>query len=176
MAQQPGKVSQAQLDAWLNQPEIPDFAVLPHSDALTKVDEARAAWLGGKSTLAELPAAQWNVHEWQQFLDGMPASATLEQIKALDARYKLSQTPNAIIASAWFHVAIAHGDQAVLPAVRRYLGSVGRMRLVKPLYRELCKTPAGKAFAEQTYAKAKAGYNPLTQQSVERVLKGEGGG
>ncbi len=176
MAQQPGKVTQAQLDAWLNQPEIPDFAVLPHSDALSKVDEQRDAWLTGKSTLDALPAAQWNVHEWQHFFDGMPATATLQQIQALDARYKLSRTHNAIIASAWFRVAIAHGDQAVLPAVQHYLGSVGRMRLIGPLYRELIKTPQGKVFAEQTYAKVKAGYNPIAQQAAERILKGESGG
>jgi len=176
MAQQPGKITQAQVDAWLYQPEIPDFAVLPHSDALSKVDEEREAWLSGKSGLDALPAAQWNVHEWQQFFDNMPASATLEQIQALDARYKLTLTHNAIIASAWFRVAIAHGDKTVLPAVRRYLGSVGRMRLISPLYRELIKTPEGRAYAEQTYAKVKAGYNPIAQQAVERVLKGQTGG
>jgi len=176
MAQQPGKITQAQVDAWLHQPEIPDFAVLPHSDALTKVDEERDAWLSGKSTLEALPAAQWSVHEWQQFFDNMPASATLEQVRALDARFKLSQTHNAIIACAWFHVAIAHGDKAVWPAAQHYLGSVGRMRLITPLYRELIKTPDGKAFAEQTYAKVKAGYNPIAQQAVERILKGASGG
>ncbi|HWY25845.1 MAG TPA: M1 family aminopeptidase/hydrolase, partial [Nevskia sp.] len=48
MTQQPGKITDAQLDAWLNQPEIPDFAVLPKSDALDKVDQARADWLAGK--------------------------------------------------------------------------------------------------------------------------------
>ena len=176
MAQQPGKVTQAQLDAWLHQPEIPDFAVLPHSDALNKVDQDRDAWLSGKTTLDALPAKQWNVHEWQQFFDNMPASATLEQVQSLDARYKLSQTHNAIIASAWFRVAIAHGDKAVLPAAQHYLGSVGRMRLISPLYRELIKTPEGKVYAEQTYAKVKSGYNAIAQQAVERILKGESGG
>ena len=176
MAQQPGKVTQAQIDAWLNQPEIPDFAVLPHSDALNKVDQQREAWLSGKIKLEALPAKQWNVYEWQHFFEEMPASATLEQIQALDARYKLSHTHNAIIASAWFRVAIAHGDKPVLPAVQHYLGSVGRMRLITPLYRELMKTPEGKAYAEQTYAKVKSGYNPIAQQAVERVLKGEAGG
>jgi hypothetical protein len=176
IARQPGKVTQAQIEAWLYQPEIPDFAVLPHSDALSKIDEEREAWLSGKSELDALPAAQWNVHEWQHFFDDMPASATLEQIRALDARYKLSETPNAIIASAWFRVAIAHGDQAVLPAVRRYLGSVGRWLLISPLFRELIKTPAGKSFAEQTYARVKSGYNPIVRRGLERVLKGKAGG
>ncbi len=176
MAQQPGKITEAQLDAWLNQPEIPDFAVLPKSDALDKVDHARADWLAGKLPLAQLPTAQWGVHEWQHFFEGMPESATLDQIKALDTRYKLSASHNAILASAWFKVAIAHGDRAVLPAVRRYLIGIGRMRLIKPLYRELIKTSDGKVWAEKVYAEARPGYNPITQQAIERTLKGESGG
>lgn len=176
MAQQPGKITDAQLDAWFHQPQIPDFAVLPRSDALDQVDQARAGWLAGKLPLAQLPARQWSVHEWQHFFEGMPESATLEQIKALDARYRLSASHNAILASAWFRVAIAHGDEAVRPAVRKYLVAIGRMRLIKPLYRELIKTASGKAFAEKVYAEARPGYNPITQQAVERVLKGEASG
>jgi aminopeptidase N len=176
MAQQPGKITDAQLDAWLNQPELPDFAVLPKSDALDQVDQARADWLAGKLTLAQLPAKQWAVQQWQRFLDNMPATVTLEQVKALDAQYQLSATHNAILACSWFRLALAHGDAAVLPPVRKYLVTIGRMRLIKPLYRELIKTAEGKAFAEKVYAEAKPGYNIITQQGIERVLKGESGG
>jgi aminopeptidase N len=176
MAQQPGKVSEAQLDAWFHQPQIPDFAVLPKSDALDKVDQARADWLAGKLALAQLPAKQWSVHEWQRFLDNMPEGVSLEQVKSLDAQYRLSATHNAILACSWFRLALGHGDPAVLPPVRKYLIGIGRLRLIKPLYRELIKTPAGKAFAEKVYAEAKPGYNPITQQGVERVLKGEASG
>jgi leukotriene-A4 hydrolase len=175
MSEQPGKVSEAELDAWINQPEIPVFAVLPHSDALDRVDQAREAWLAGKLPLEQLPARQWNVHEWEHFFESMPASAALNQLKALDARYKLSDSPNAILASAWFKVAIAHGDEEVLPALRGYLTNVGRMRLIRPLYRELIKTEPGKAFAEKVYAEAKPGYNRIVQQLIERVLRGESG-
>ncbi|HEX9139834.1 MAG TPA: M1 family metallopeptidase [Steroidobacteraceae bacterium] len=172
MTQQPGKVTPAQISAWLYQPEIPAFAVLPHSDALRKVDEARASWLSGRTSLDALPVAQWTVHEWEYFFKEMPASATPHQIQALDARYKLSETHNAIIASDWFRCAIARGDYAVLPAARRYLGDVGRTSLIRPLYRELVKTPTGKSFAEQAYRDVKPGYSVITQHAVERVLKG----
>jgi hypothetical protein len=39
-----------------------------------------------------------------------------------------------------------------------------------PLYEELAKTPEGLAFARTVYAKAKPGYHPITQASVERAL------
>jgi aminopeptidase N len=173
LAQQPGKVTQQQIDAWLYQPELPDFAVLPHSDALARADAARDAWLAGQTTLEQLPAAQWSVHEWQEFLDNMPGTATLAQLQALDAKFKLSQTHNAILASSWFRTAIQHNDTKVFPALEKYLLSVGRTRLIKPLYRELVKSPQGKVFAEKVYAKARPGYHPITQQAVERLLKAD---
>ena len=48
---------------------------------------------------------------------------------------------------------------------------IGRMRFVGPLYRELVKTPDGRAFAERVYAKARPTYHPIGQASVERILK-----
>ena len=44
------------------------------------------------------------------------------------------------------------------------------------LHRELIKTADGKAWAGKVYAEARPGYNPITQQAIERALKGESGG
>jgi len=42
---------------------------------------------------------------------------------------------------------------------------IGRLFLTLPLYQALTKTSEGLAYAEQVYAKARAGYHPLTQQA-----------
>ena len=55
--------------------------------------------------------------------------------------------------------------------VERFLLTVGRMRFLNPLYRELVKTPNGRAFAERVFAKARPMYHPIGQGSVERILK-----
>lgn len=47
---------------------------------------------------------------------------------------------------------------------------IGRRILVVPLYEELAKTPEGKQFALEVYKKARRGYHPMTQASVEKVL------
>ena len=48
---------------------------------------------------------------------------------------------------------------------------IGRRYLVVPLYEELAKTPGGLQFARGVYAKAKPGYHPMTQASIEKVLR-----
>jgi hypothetical protein len=47
---------------------------------------------------------------------------------------------------------------------------IGRRYLIVPLYEALAKTPDGRAFAREVYAKAKPGYHPLTQASIEKAL------
>ena len=51
-----------------------------------------------------------------------------------------------------------------------YMTRIGRRYLVVARYEALAKTPDGKAFARSVYEKARAGYHPLTQASIEKVL------
>ncbi len=170
---QPGKVSAAQIDAWISQPALPADAVYATSDALTKVDAGRDAWLAGTTTLDAIGAEKWSVQEWEHFFEGFPKTATAAQLKALDTRFKLTGSPNAIIASDWYKLAIDSGQAAALmPQIEAYLGHVGRMKLISPIYRALAATEAGKAQAKAIYKKVSSGYHPIAQQTVERILKG----
>jgi hypothetical protein len=70
----------------------------------------------------------------------------------------------------WYSHAIAAGDKAAWPAAAEHMTRIGRIYLTTPLYKAFVKTPEGLSYAEQVYAKAKAGYHPLTQQVVESVF------
>jgi hypothetical protein len=170
MSRFPGKITEAQIDEWISSPELPAFAVLPQSDAFSRVEAQRAQWLAGTLDTGALPTADWAVQQWQYFLDTMPATVTVAQLQALDRKFGLSKTGNQIIGSSWLRLAITQNDRSVWPTAERYLQSVGRMRLIAPLYRALAKTPDGHRYAEQVFAKARAGYHPIAQQEVVRIL------
>ena len=172
---EPGKVTMAQVEAWISQPQLPADAVYAASDALLKVDTAREAWLAGKASVDAMAAEAWSVQEWEHFFEGFPNTVELAQLKALDARFKLTGSSNAIIASHWYKLAIDSGQVKALklePAIEAYLGHVGRMKLIGPIYRALSATEAGKLEAKALYAKLGSGYHPIAQQAIERILKG----
>jgi hypothetical protein len=52
-----------------------------------------------------------------------------------------------------------------------YLTSIGRQKLIKPLYEELVKTQAGKVRAVKIYAKARSGYHPIAQTAIDKIVK-----
>ena len=173
LSSQPGKVSAAQLDAWIKLPALPESAPLPTSAAFTEVERQRDLWLDGKLETAQLPANNWVTQQWRLFFDSMPERVTLEQLQQLDARFKFTGTSNQILGSSWLHLRLAVGDRSAWPATQTYLLGAGRMLLITPLYRELAKTPEGLAFARQVYAKAAPGYHPIARETVERILRGE---
>lgn len=166
----PGKMRWDEIRAWVYQPGIPKDAPLPASPRFAHVDAERADFLAGKLAADRLDAKGWNTQEWMYFLDGLPDVVALDQLQALDAAWHLTGTPNAEIGMRWYVHAIAGGDRAAWPAAAEHMTRIGRIYLTLPLYKAFAKTPEGLAYAEQVYAKAKAGYHPITQGAVERVF------
>ncbi|MGN6329978.1 MAG: M1 family metallopeptidase [Rhodanobacter sp.] len=166
----PGKMRWDEVQAWVYGTGIPKDAPLPDSPRFDAIDKERSAFLAGTLAAAKLDAKGWNTQEWMYFLDRLPDAPPLAKMQQLDAAWHLTGTPNAEIGMRWYSHAIAAGDKAVWPAAAEHMIRIGRLYLTTPLYKAFAKTPEGLAYAEQVYAKARAGYHPLTQQAVESIL------
>jgi hypothetical protein len=166
----PGKMDWAEVQAWVYEPGIPKNAPLPTSPRFEAIDKERAAFLGGSLAAGKLDAKGWNTQEWMYFLDGLPDVAPLDKLKQLDAAWHLTGTPNAEIGMRWYSHAIAAGDKDVWSAAAEHMTRIGRLYLTTPLYKAFVRTPEGLAYAEQVFAKAKAGYHPMTQDAVQRII------
>jgi aminopeptidase N len=172
IARDPSRVSAAELDQWLLQPGLPSFAALPSSDAFARIDALRAGWLGGSRRLASIPGAQWSTQEWLHFLDGMPARVVAAKLQELDAAFALTASGNAEIAHSWLLIAIHNDYRAAYPRLESYLISIGRRKLIKPLYEALVQTADGRAIAQRIYAEARAGYHPIAIATLDPIVRG----
>jgi aminopeptidase N len=174
LAAHPGAVTDEEIETFLHSETVPPFAVLPKSDALTRVEAARDAWLArppaeGLPALASA-AAGWSTHEWVHFLESLPDTTGTDRLAALDRQFHLTDARNPEIAHVWFRRAIACRYEAAYPALERYLLAIGRRKLIVPLYRDLAATPSGLAFANRVYAAAREGYHPMARYSIEALL------
>jgi hypothetical protein len=70
----------------------------------------------------------------------------------------------------WYPLAVRSGYHAADGAIADFIARVGRRKLIMPIYAELVKTPEGLAFAKDVFARAKAGYHPITTGSVEAAI------
>ncbi|KKO47586.1 aminopeptidase [Arsukibacterium sp. MJ3] len=167
----PDIVSLDEAKNWIYQPGLPASTPQPQSDAFNRVQQQANNWLAKSTELAALSTANWTVHEWLYFINNLPLTISPEQMVNLDATFKLTKSTNSEIAHAWYLLALKTGYQHINNQLQQYLISIGRRKLIIPLYKQLATTPDGLAFARAVYEKARPGYHPLAQGSVDEILK-----
>jgi leukotriene-A4 hydrolase len=165
----PGIVTRAQVNTWILSPGLPADAVLPVTTLFQPVDAARDAWLAGKLEAKKI-GADWVAQQWLYFLEGMPPTLSAAQLAELDKAFGLSKNPNAEIGHSWFKLVIANNYQPAFPRLEEYLKTIGRRKLIEPLYESLMKTPAGSEVAKRVFAKARPGYHPETVKAIEAIV------
>jgi leukotriene-A4 hydrolase len=167
----PGKVSREQVEQWVFQPGLPDNAVLPESDAFDQVDSQRHLWTSGEVNATDLQTQSWTVHQWLFFLNKLPLELSPEQLAQLDRTFDLTASSNNEIAHSWLLIVIHNHYQPGLGRLHDYLTSIGRRKLIVPLYEALIEQQWGRKLAVDIFAEARPGYHPMAVASIERVLE-----
>ncbi len=158
------------LEEWVERPGLPEGASRPESDAFAQVDAAAKGWLEGEVPAGELPVEDWTTQEWLHFLRGLPEDVSTERLAELDGAFRLTQSRNSEIAHRWLLTAVRRGYEPAQPRVEEFLIEVGRRKFLEPLYKALAETPQGKERARAIYAKARAGYHPISAGTVDGIL------
>ncbi len=166
----PGKATMAQIEQWVYEPGIPDFAPKVQARPFAVVQTARTGFLQDGTLPSPQLTADWSTQEWSHFLEGLGDTLPQDRLKQLDEAYGFTGTPNGEIAMRWYPLTVRSGYVEARPAIGKFLERVGRRKLIMPIYAELVKTPDGLAFARQVFEKAKPGYHPITTGSVEAAL------
>lgn len=165
------KLDRKRIMSWIFDGGIPADTVLPSSNAFKLVDEARKAWLQGDIDAGSIETQSWTVHQWLYFLNNMPDKMTTSQMVNLDEVFDLSKSSNNEIAHSWLLMSVENWYEPALPRLHDYLTSIGRNKLVKPLYRALSQTEEGKKLAQKAFLEAKDGYHPLTVKANQGFIE-----
>lgn len=113
--------------------------------------------------------ASWTANQRVVFLEAVqdfkhPLTATAAQ--KMGVTYDFLTCKNVEVVSRYYAVALRAEDKTVFGPVAKLLGSVGRMKFVRPLYRALAK--ADWSFAMSTYETNRAFYHPICRTMVEK--------
>ena len=158
------------LDEWAYAPGLPANAVHIVSPRLEAVDVASTAFARG-AAVGSLKTAEWSTQEWLRFLARLPQQQSRARLDDLDGTFKLSASHNAEIRFAWLMLAVANRYDAALPAVEDHLTSIGRNKMVAPLYKALNEQGAwGGPVAARIYARARSGYHPYVVGVVDKEM------
>jgi hypothetical protein len=170
LAKLPEAMPETELAQWIHQPGVPASARKAQAARLEAIDALRARWLAGGVAPADFGASSWTTQEWLHFLNALGDSPSVAQLEALDAAFRLSQARNSEIAFRWYIAGIRAGYAPVREPLEQFLSTVGRRKFVAPLFGELAKRSADKAWATALYAKIRERYHPVTQAAVDTAL------
>jgi aminopeptidase N len=160
----PGVLERVRAPEWIDGPGVPSNA-----PSFTSARLAAVEGLASTAPDAAL-AARWTPTEWVLWLERVPRGLGLEPLRALEARFSLSQSKNPEIAVAWARLALSAGEVNVLPRVEALVGTYGRMKYLKPLYAGLTARPEFVPVARACFEKFKGRYHPIAQQVVGRLV------
>ena len=167
----PNVVSRAEIEEWIEKPGLPANAPQSKSEAFAKVEATANDFASGKLSAKDIQTNAWTTHEWLHFLKTLPENLGTEKMTELDGAFNLTKAGNSEIAFQWLMMSIKNKYSAADARLEEFLTTIGRRKFVRPLFDELAKTPEGTKRAKEIYTKARPGYHPITQTTVDQILK-----
>ncbi len=159
-----------QIEAWVYGVGLPNNCPKVNATEFEKVTAQANLFLHGTSA-SKLETKNWTTHHWLHFMHELPDTLSQQQMIALDYTFNFSRTGNSEIACEWFQKAIAAKYETAYGPMEKFLMNVGRRKFLKPLYTKLAKSPDGKAWAKNVYAKARPGYHSVAYNTIDEILK-----
>ncbi|MCF6130293.1 M1 family metallopeptidase [Flavobacterium sp. AS60] len=156
-------------EEWIYKPGIPSNIITPVSEDFNTIDAIQKTWR--KTGINGLNQKIKSTNEKQHFIDYLPKDLTVEEMTAIDKEFNFTNGGNFVVKRQWFIIAIQHQYKFAYPAIEQFLTSYSRTYSLTPLYKKMIKTPEGKVWAKQIYAKAKPGYHATTVEALEKILK-----
>ncbi|KAL3424114.1 leukotriene a4 hydrolase [Phlyctema vagabunda] len=159
-------------DSWFYKPGLPPK---PQFDT-SVVDvcyELSDKWESNKNfTPSASDIKGWTANQVVVFLERVQlfkTPLTPKQTQAMGEAYKLASSRNVELSSRYFKIGLTAKDESVYKPAADLLGTVGRMKFVRPLYRQLAI--ADLKLARETFEKHRSFYHPICRAQVEKDLK-----
>jgi leukotriene-A4 hydrolase len=95
-------------------------------------------------------------------------SISSERSHLLGSTYEISSSKNIELKSAYYSIALRAGDRSEFPGIVELVGSVGRMKFVRPLYRGL--VALDRDLAVETFEKNRNFYPSTTKGQLAKDL------
>ncbi len=160
----PGALEEVNAEEWIHGEGLPASAPAQPSYKLQGVERLGAAMPDEKM------ARHWTPAEWHLYLNGLPRPQSREFCQSLDARFGLSAKGNSEILVGWLTLAAESGYEPVLERIDSVLGTVGRMKYLRPLYTALARDPRTRKRARSLFERHHDSYHPIAQQVIAQLL------
>ena len=117
----------------------------------------------------------WSANQIVVFLDRVQdfsPSLSARQSQAMATAYGFAKSGNVEVKARYFQIGLKAKDESVYKPSAELLGQVGRMKFVRPLFKEL--NIADRQLAVETFEENRDFYHPICRGLLEKDLFGKG--
>jgi hypothetical protein len=169
----PQAAAEVDLDQWVYQTGYPSDAPQITSPSLELVNGWVENFMQGQLPSRQ-EVANWNQYQVMRYLNQIPKETTVENCRQLEDLFDLKQSHNPQALSAFYIISIRSGDSSVMPRVEAFVGQVGRLILIMPIFMALAETEWSREKARPLFEEVRAQHHAITQSAVERLLTSKG--
>lgn len=156
-------------EKWIRGPGVPDDSPVFHSAELERVEQLASQWRDGIRP-NPVTVENWSATLWQIFLQSLPQQLPADDCQWLSEMFGLDESGNAEIKAAWLTIAAHSIYRPSFPLIEQFLGSVGRMKYLKPIYLALAKNEQSQDFAKELLRKHSSSYHPIARSVLEKIV------
>ncbi len=165
----PGVPEKMQARRWIYEPGIPENEPVFSSvrrDELQRLGEGFAEGL--RPDPAE--AKKWRVDEWLVWFSALPQKLSTADCDWLEDTFAFNESGNAEILCKWLVIAANSSYEKSYPKIREFLGTFGRMKFLKPLYKALYENPDTRELALSLFHEYEELYHPIAAAGLRQIL------
>lgn len=168
-AELPDVFEQIDVQEWIYEPGLTEIRHRPQSALYDEVQEVLKAYTQGiRPTRGQV--ADWQRYQTLSFLQALPKQIPVEDCKFFEDILGLKDKNDAALYSYFYATCINSGYQEILPKVEEYLGRIGRMLYILPIFRAMVASDWAKVQARQILEQVQARQHKITVHVVKKLL------
>jgi leukotriene A-4 hydrolase/aminopeptidase len=157
------------IDEWVYQPGIPTNIPPAKAERYNAIDSLLAGWDKTKNSTGFNKQVN-STNERLYFIKHLPENTTASDMAILDKEFGFTQSGNREVQCAWYTLAVRTKYTPAYKHIETFLTEVGRRKFLTPLYTEMGKSPEGKRWAKEIYAKARPNYHSVAYNTIDELL------
>jgi len=173
------KLDSIDWDTWFNKPGMPPYQPPLDNSLIAPVEKAAKHWAENGRAPSDGKDDEWNADQQVAFLEMLLDDDVVDKLDKkvldlLDSTYGFGSSGNKEILFRWCLLFLKLKDESRFGIVSDFVAAQGRMKFVRPLYRELFKAgDAGKKISLENFKENKEQYHAIAQKMIARDLNVE---
>jgi len=172
-AELPEVFEKVDVHKWVYEPGLPERKNRPQSHLFDEVGKVLSDYEQGKRPTKE-QVADWHRYQIMSFLNGLPKKIAVEDCKYFEDILELEKANDGAFFSPFYTICVVSGYEEAMPRIEKFMGTVGRMLYVLPIFRAMIETDWSKELARPLFEGVRDRHHQITIKAMDGLLKKNG--